>query len=320
MAFNKMSVFRKLIPIFISLALSLTACTPTAPSAAPPAGKLRVVATFSVLGDLVQNVGGDKIELRVLVGADSDAHTFEPSPADSVALLNASMIVENGVEFEGWLDDLYASSGSTATRVVVTHGIELRQADEHEDPQEGGHAEGEFDPHVWQDVKNAIVMVNNIRDALVKADSANASTYQANAANYAAQLDQLDKFIIDRVNSLPEVRRKLVTTHDSLGYFAKRYGLTVLGETLVPVSTEAADPSAGEIAKLVEAIKAAGVPAIFVENVSNIDLMQRIAAEAGVALGPELYTDALGRPGTDGDTYIKMMRHNATAIVSALSQ
>ncbi len=307
------NVIRKLAPPLIGLALLLAACAPSATSTAAPTGKLHVVATFSVLGDLVRNVGGDPIELTVLVGADSDTHTFEPSPADSAALVNAGVIFENGVEFEGWLDDLYASSGSQATRVVVTNGLQLRHAEN--DPH---HAE--FDPHAWHDVKNAIRMVDHIRDALVKADAANASAYQSNAADYAAQLEQLDRFIVDQVHGLPEARRKLVTTHDALGYFADRYGFEIAGTALASASTEAADPSAGQIAKLVDEIKATGVKAVFVENVSNVDLMSRIAAEAGVVLGPELFTDALSKPGTDGDTYIKMIRHNALAIISALSQ
>ncbi len=300
-----------------------TAAPAAGPTAAPAAGKLDVVATFSILGDLVQNVGGDRVALHTLVGAGGDAHTFDPSPADSVALVEADLIVENGLGFEPWLDDLYSSSGSQATRAVVTGQvvpIKAEEGEEHAEEHEEHAEEGEFDPHIWSDVGNAVLVVEAIRDALAKADPANADVYKANAEQYLAQLKTLDELIVAETNKLPQERRKLVTSHDTFGYFAKRYGYEIVGTALGSVSTEAADPSAGELAGLIEQIKAAGVPAIFAENIENSDLMDRIAAEAGVALGPTLYTDALGQPGSDGDTYLKMMRYNITTIVTALGK
>jgi ABC-type Zn uptake system ZnuABC Zn-binding protein ZnuA len=294
--------------------------TATAGSASTTAGgnKLSVVATFSILGDLVQNVGGDRVTIRTLVGPGGDAHTFEPSPADGVALSEASLIFESGLGFEPWLDELYVSSGSKAERVVVTERVEPINAAEGAEHAEGQPSEPEeFDPHVWGDAGNAIRMVESIRDALARADASNAGVYQANAERYLAELKALDDFIVAETSKLPPQRRKLVTTHDTFGYFAKRYGYEILG-TALGSSTEAADPSAGELAKLIAGIEAAGVPAIFAENVQNPGLMERIASEAGVKLGPTLYTDALGEPGSDGDTYLKMMRYNITTIVSAL--
>jgi ABC-type Zn uptake system ZnuABC Zn-binding protein ZnuA len=161
-------------------------------------------------------------------------------------------------------------------------------------------------------------MVEAIRDALAKADPTGADIYKANAEKYLAELKTLDDEIVAETNKLPQERRKLVTAHDTFGYFAKRYGYEILGTALGSISTETADPSAGELAELVEQIKAAGVPAIFAENIHNPGLMDRIASEAGVTLGPTLYTDALGEPGSDGDTYLKMMRYNVTTIVTAL--
>ena len=297
------------------------------PSPAPPAAaeKLSVVATFSILGDLVQNVGGDRIAVHTLVGPGGDAHTFEPSPADGVALAEAKLVFENGLEFEPWFGELYASSSSKATRVVVTEQIEPFKAPQASEQaargapaagEQPGH--GEFDPHVWSDAGNAIRMVETIRDALIKADSGNADAYKANADQYLAQLKALDDFIVAETNKLPPERRKLVTAHDTFGYFARRYGYTIAGTALGSISTETADPSAGALAALIEQIKAAGVPAIFAENVQNSDLMGRIASEAGVTLGPTLYTDALGEPGSAGETYLKMMRYNVTTIVTAL--
>ncbi|MCL4302911.1 MAG: metal ABC transporter substrate-binding protein [Anaerolineae bacterium] len=284
--------------------------------------KLKVVATFSILGDLVQNVGGDKIELYTLVGPGSDTHTFEPSPSDSVALVEAKLIFENGLGLETWLDKLYTASDSQAKRVAVTEGLEpiaMAEGDHEEHGAVDEHGHGEFDPHVWQDVANVIHEVEGIRDALVEADPAGAKTYQANAETYLGQLKELDAWVIAEVEKLPKGRRKLVTSHDTFGYFARRYGFDMVGSGLGS-TTEAGDPSATQLVSLVEEIKGAGVLVIFVENVSNPRLMEQIAAEAGVTLGPALYTDALTEPGSDGDTYIRMMRHNVTVIVMALSQ
>ena len=289
-------------------------------------GPLQVVASFSILGDLVQNVGGEAVEVTTLIGPGVDAHTYDPAPADLVVLTQADVIFENGLGFEPWLDGFFASAQPSGTRVVVTEGITPREAgagDEHEGEaqleEDGAHELGQFDPHVWHDVANVIVMVGNIRDALVAADPARAELYKANAAAYIAELEALDASIREQVATLPEERRKLVTSHDSLGYFADAYGFTILGDVFGSLSTEAGDPSAREIATLITQIEEAGVPAIFAENVTNPDLMESIAAEAGVALAPPLYTDALGPPGSPGDTYIGMMESNVTTIVDALS-
>ncbi|MCC2629395.1 MAG: putative transporter substrate binding protein, partial [Thermomicrobiales bacterium] len=181
------------------------------------------------------------------------------------------------------------------------------------------HEHGQFDPHVWQDVANAIVMVENIRDALVAADPDRTEQYEANAAAYIAELEALDASIREQVGTLPPERRKLVTSHDTFSYFAAAYGFEVLGTALGSLSTEAGDPSARDIATLITEIEEAGVPAIFAENVANADLMESIAAEAGVSLAPSLYTDALGPPGSPGETYVGMMQSNVTTIVDALS-
>jgi zinc/manganese transport system substrate-binding protein len=294
---------------------------PTAEAATTP---IKVVATYSILGDLVQNVAGDRVELVTLVGPGSDSHVYEPTPRDNAILAEARLVFENGLMFEGWIDDLYTASGSAARRVVVSERITplIAAADAHHDEEEAHseeEADGEFDPHMWHDPTNVMLMVEAIRDALIAVDSANAATYQANAAAYLAQLKQLDAEIEAQVAALPAERRKLVTSHDTFGYYAQRYGFEVIG-TAIGTSTEAADPSAGEIATLVDSIKAAGVPAIFAENVSDSNLIDTIAREAGVQLAPALYTDALGETGSTGATYLEMMRFNTTTIVTALAQ
>ncbi|MBI3242761.1 MAG: zinc ABC transporter substrate-binding protein [Chloroflexi bacterium] len=304
---------RATILVFSLLSFLFAACGN--PLGEPASGKLNVIATYSILGDLAQNVGGDKVDARTLVGPDGDAHTFAPSPADGAALIGATVVFENGLEFEPWLDDLYASSDSKATRVVVTDGIEPRMT-----PEEPGHSLGESDPHVWHSVANVIHMTRNIRDALAGADPANAATYAANAEAYIAKLQELDTWIFEQVKTLPEARRKLVTSHDTFGYFAERYGFEIVGAALESASTETADPSASDLAALVDEIKAVGVPAIFAENVHNPKLMAQVAAEAGVTLAPQLYTDALGRPGSDGSTYLDMMRYNVITIVTELGK
>lgn len=305
---------------------------------------LKTVATFSILGDWVANVGGDEIELVVLVGPDADSHGYEPTPRDMLAIAGADIVFENGLGFETWLDALYDASGSRAQRVVVTQGVDPiaaaesgAQHDHHhedhdhdpdhdhdhdhhyEDHGHEGHDHGEFDPHTWHDVRNAVIAVELIRDALAEADPANAASYRANAASYLEELEALDALVSLEASRLPEQRRKLVTNHHSMGYFARAYGFEVIG-TLLPLSTDVGEAAAGDMSALVDAIRAARIPALFIENVANSSLIERIAAEAGVTVAPSLYTDALGAPGSAGDTYLNMFRHNLAVISAALGR
>ncbi len=308
----------------MSVALLLSACgnaatprpasiQPTAASSSESAShKIKVIATFSVVSDFVQNVAGDKVELKTLVGLGNDVHEFEPSPSDAQGLMDANLIIENGLGLEMWLDKLYQASGSKATRLVASKDIPTRKLTE-EDGKE------ETDPHVWQNVTNAITMVQNIRDGLVQADPPNAQTYQANAAAYITQLKALDDDIVAEAAKLPADSRKLVTSHDALGYFADRNGFKIIGSLLGTVATASGDPSAKDFAQLVSDIKAAGVKAVFVESVTNPATMERLAQEAGVKIGPELYTDSLGAEGSAGTTYLKAMHYNITSLVSALA-
>lgn len=313
------------IALALLIALSLTACA-TAGNARGfiSDGRVRVTATFSVLADLVRNVGGDRIQVRILVGPGADAHTFEPSPADSVSILEADVLFENGLGFEPWLDDMYASSGSTADRVAVTEGLkgliepgeEHEEAAGHEDGEEHG---GEYDPHVWHDVTLTMEIVGAIREALTSADPENSAFYNDNAGRYIGELQELDRFVRKRAESLPEARRELVTTHDTFGYFARRYGFEVV-DTALGISTEQNEPSAAELTRLLKEVREAGAPVLFADNISNAGIMEQVAVETGVRLGPPLYTDALGEPGSEGDTYIKMLRYNVLTITEALGQ
>jgi zinc/manganese transport system substrate-binding protein len=311
-----------LLLLLVSLT-PLAGCKTQSPATVSQSGRPKVVATFSVLGDFVQNVAGDKVELVTLVGPDGDAHTFNPAPADGAAIANANAIFEIGVGFEPWLDGMFKSSNSKATRFTVSKGLTLLQGqdeDKGKKDQKAKHDTEDKDPHIWHDVQNAKHMVVVIRDGLVQIDSANADHYKSKAAAYLKQLEDLDGWIKSQVATVPPKNRKLVTNHDTFGYFAKRYGFEILGDALGSVSTEAGDPSAQDFTKLCEAIKAAQVPAIFAENVQNSKLMERLAKETGVRLAPPLYSDALGKAGSAGETYEKMMRYNVTTIVTQLKQ
>jgi hypothetical protein len=244
------------------------------------------------------------------------AYVSEPLPGDIRGVNLETLEIEEGRIFVGGKPSALAAFGMVAESELNEHEHE-HEGEEHEG-EAHAHEHGEFDPHVWHDPNNAVVMVENIRAALVAADPANADAYNANAVAYTAQLTDLDAAIREQVALIPEANRVLVTSHDTFGYFGAEYGFEI-SSALESVSTETADPSAGEIAELIGFIQAEGVPAIFAENVTNPDLMQRIADEAGVTLAQTLYTDALGQPGTPGATYLEMMRYNVTTIVEALS-
>ena len=265
------------------------------------ADKTNVIATISIIGDVVKNVAGDAVNLVVLVGPNGDAHEYEPIPADSINIAKADIIFENGLNLEHWLDKLYSASGSKAKRIVVSRGVSPRIFEDN--PQE-------TDPHAWQDVTNVILYTQNVRDALVAIDPTNKALYESNANDYIQKLQALDAWVKEQVALIPVDKRKLVTNHDALGYFARRYGFQIIGAVIPSATTEAADPSAKETAELLNIIKANGVHAIFSENMANPKLAQTLAQEAGVIVGPELYTDALGPVGSEGDAYIKMIKYN----------
>jgi len=313
----------KMMRFLIGFVVSLSSC-----SAAPSSANRTVVVSFSVLGDIVENVVGDAATVKTFVGPDSDAHAYEPTPQDAVALEQATAVVTIGLGFEPWLDEIYAASGSKSPVIVSSAALKPIKVDPsaagHAD--EEGHAEEEeahageaeeLDPHVWHDAQNVITMVETIRDGLIAAMPDQAQTFRANSTRYIAELQQLDADIVTMVDSIPVERRKLVTNHDTFGYFAQRYGFVVVG-TVLGVSTEGNDPSATEIVALTAAIRESAVPTIFIENMSNSSLIDNVAAEAGVTIAPALYTDALGSADSDGATYLNMMRYNVTTMKTAL--
>ena len=265
------------------------------------ADKMNVIATISIIGDVVHNVAGHSVNLIILVGPNGDAHEYEPIPADSVNISKADIIFENGLHLEHWLDKLYAASGSKAKRVVVSQGVIPRIFEDNLK---------EIDPHAWQDVTNVILYTQNVRDALKALDPANKVLYEANAKDYIKKLQALDGWVKEQLASIPVDKRKLVTNHDALGYFARAYGFQIIGAVIPSATTEAADPSAKETADLLNIVKVNNVHAIFSENMANPKLAQTLSKEAGVEVGSELYTDALGSVGSEGETYLKMIKYN----------
>jgi zinc/manganese transport system substrate-binding protein len=295
-----------LITLLVTLTFTIT------PIAAQPQ-RLKVVATFSILGDVIHAIAGDNIDLTLLVGPNSDTHSYEPVPQDSVALTQANLIFENGLGFESWLDDLFAASNSQAQRIVTSAGITAGTITV-------GDETGETDPHIWQNPYNYVRVAELVRDTLVSADAANATTYQLNANAYITQLLDADTYVIQQVQKLPADQRKVVTNHDAFGYFTARYGLELVGTALGTVSTEGASPSAASIAQLVESIRSTGARAIFPENIENADLVNQVANEAGVKVGAPLCSDALTPADGPCPTYIQMIRYNIDSITAALMQ
>jgi zinc/manganese transport system substrate-binding protein len=273
--------------------------------------RLKVLATFSIVGDFARQVGGDRIELTVLVGPNSDAHVYSPSPGDAKKIADAKVVVTNGMGFEGWIPRLVRASGSKSPVIVATQGIKPRRStDGH------GRDHGDADPHAWQSVANAKTYVSNIRDGLVAADPAGRSAYQANAAAYLTKLDALEREVRDAIERIPADRRKVISTHDAFGYFKDAYGIDFVAPQGVSTDTEA---SARDVAKIITQIKRQKIPAVFMENISDPRLIKRISDETGARIGGTLYSDALTDEKGPAPTYIDMIRHNIKALSLALT-
>jgi zinc/manganese transport system substrate-binding protein len=274
--------------------------------------KLQVTASFSILGDLVQVVGGDRVAVTTLVGANADAHSFEPKPSDAKTVLAGKLLVINGMDFEPWATKLAKSAGYKGRTVVASAGIQARKmpADRHSH----GHSHGpaNADPHAWQNPNHVIQYVRNIATALSQADPAGAAEFDANAAAYIQKLQALDTWAKAQFAALPAAKRKAITSHDAFGYLAAHYGITLLAPQ--GLNTEA-EPSAKQVAQLIKQIQREKIRAVFVENMSNPKLITQLSKDTGATLGPTLYADALSLPGQPGATYLQMMRHNITQLV-----
>ncbi|UOK69196.1 metal ABC transporter substrate-binding protein [Ancylobacter polymorphus] len=315
----------------LALGLSLPLALPAAAQDATK--KIPVVASFSILGDFVKEVGGDRVAVTTLVGPNGDAHVFQPAPADAKKVAAAQIVFVNGLGFEGWIDRLVKASGTKAEIVVATKGITPREmADEDEDDHaahghkdhdhdhakkgEHDHDHGGIDPHAWQSVANAEIYVANIRDALIAADPAGKAAYEANASAYTAKLEALDAQVKAAMAAIPESRRRIITSHDAFGYFGAAYGVEFIAPQGVSTESEA---SAKDVARIIRQIKAENIPAVFMENISDPRLVKRIAKETQAKIGGELFSDALSDDKGPASTYIDMMKNNITQLSSALS-
>jgi zinc/manganese transport system substrate-binding protein len=266
---------------------------------------LNVVASFSIIGDFVRNVGGDRVSVTTLVGPNGDVHVYTPAPSDAKKIADAKLLVVNGLGLEGWLPRLVQSSGSKAVTVTATDGITPLKLD------------SAADPHAWQSVVNAEVYVGNIRDALVAADPADAVAFRANAAGYLAKLDALDREVRGAVAQIPAERRKVISTHDAFGYFAAAYGIEFIAPLGVSTESEA---SARDIARIITQIRVEKIPAVFLENISDVRLIRRLSGETGASIGGTLFSDSLSDEKGDAPTYIELVRHNIKALTSALAK
>jgi len=273
--------------------------------------KLKAVASISIIGDLVRNVGGDRITVATLVGPDGDAHVFSPTPGDARTVAAAAIVFVNGLGLEGWMTRLAKASGTKAPTVAVSAGIVPRKMKD-----EGRPGRMAIDPHAWQSVTNAKIYVANIRDGLSAVDPTGKSVYDANAAAYLGKLDALEREVRTAIERIPAERRKIITTHDAFGYFGDAYGMNFIAPQ--GVATEA-EPSAKDIAAIIAQIKREKIPAVFLENITDPRLMQEIARETGARIGGTLYTDALSAPDGPAATYIEMMRHNLRELTKALT-
>jgi zinc/manganese transport system substrate-binding protein len=299
----------------LSLALLLAPVTGAFAQSAPQ--PLPVVATFSILADLVQQVGGPRVAVTSLVAPGGDAHVYSPTPGDARMLSAARAVVVNGLGFEGWMSRLVRSSGTQAPVITATTGVttlkeEARQAHGHSH----GHSHGGPDPHAWQSVANVKVYVRNIANGLAAADKAGEEDYRARAAVYTQTLDALEADVRAGIAGIPRERRKVIVSHGAFLYFEKAYGIGFISPRGVSTSAE---PSPQAVARLIQQIRREKVPAVFLESITDQRLMRRIAEESGARIGGTLYSDALTPPGGPASTYVDLMRHNLRQLVTALS-
>jgi zinc/manganese transport system substrate-binding protein len=274
--------------------------------------RLKVIASFSILGDLVKNVGGDRVEVATLVGPNGNAHVYAPSPGDAKKVADAKLVFVNGLGFEGWLERLVKASGTKAPIVIATKGIKpLERSGDHDHDHDHGRA----DPHAWQSVANAKIYVANIRDALIAADPVGKDVYLANAAAYLAKLDALEREVREVIAKIPADRRRVITSHSAFGYFQNAYGVNFIAPQ--GVSTEA-EASAKDVAAIIAQIKKQKAAAVFLENVTDPRLVEQIARETGAKVGGTLYSDALTDDKGGATSYIDLIRHNLRQLASAL--
>ena len=290
---------KKLFSALVVLGITLSAVPTLA------ADKIKVVASFSILGNMVKQVTGDLADVTTIVGPDADAHVYTPNTADAKAVADANVIFVNGLGFETWSQTLIENSGAKAEVFVATEGVTPVKVD------------GETDPHAWNNLTNGVIYVKNIAKHMVETDPANATTYEKNAKAYSTKLIALHQRALDAFSTLSDGQKTVVTAHDAFGYLAEGYGLTFLAP--VGIDTEA-EPSAKEIAKLIAHLKQVGAGALFVENIASPTLIEQISRETGIKIGGQLYSDALSKRGGPATSYEKMFEHNLNTLIQTLGK
>lgn len=274
------------------------------------------VASFSILGDFLREIGGNFLSLETIVGPEADAHAFSPAPSDAQKLARARFVVLNGLGFEGWMPRLIRASGFRGTQIVASGGIATIKAQAHAHGHGHGHSHDDADPHVWQDPRRAQAMVRTIAEGLAAVDRETAEAYRMAATRYIGELQALDAWVEGEFASIPRARRRIVTSHDAFGYFGARYGIDVLSPQGVSTRSE---PSAQGIARLVQQIRRERIGAIFVEVGANPRVLEQVAAESGARIGGKLHADALSRADGPAPSYVAMIRHNTRMIAEALA-
>jgi len=291
------------------------------------AAQIKVVASFSILGDIASEIGGARVKVVTLVGPNSDSHVYQPKPSDAREVAEAKLVIVNGLGFEGWLDRLVRAAGYGGPVVTASQGIAplaIEPGHKHDHDHGQGRTgrrtvkpDKQADPHAWQDLKNGQVYARNIAAGLAKSDPANAGYYGERADAYLRQLGELDAFVRSELGAIPQAGRKVITSHDAFQYFGRAYGVAFLSP--LGVSTES-EPSAGEVAKLIRQMRAEGVKAVFIENMTDKRLVDQIAREAGGVMGGTLYSDALSDAAGPAGSYIKMFRHNVATLKAGMSR
>lgn len=306
------------------LTLLLAAAILAVPTTLRASEKIPVVATFSILGDLLGRIGGERVAVTTLVGPNADAHVYQPTPSDVRAVTKARLIVVNGLGFEGWMARLTGAANFKGEVVVASRGIKTLHmsaeghAGEHGSEHEGGHgADDEIDPHAWHDPTKVITYVDNIAAALTRLDPAGADYFKANAVRYTRQLRELDIWAGAQFARIPAAKRSVITSHDAFGYLGARYQIRFVAPQGLSTDSQA---SAKDVAKLIRQIKRDGTKAIFVENMATPRLIEQISREAGATVGPALYSDALSDASGPAPTYLAMMRYNVEQLVEGLKR
>lgn len=308
---------RRLI-VFLSIAaVALMGCG-GAPASGMGEADPVVLTSTTFLADITRSVAGGRLVVESLLPSGVDPHSYQPTPRDAAKIAQSDLLILNGLEYEHFIESLLENAGGERVIVTATEGIEPHELEEHqgEDGQEGDHGYETGDPHMWLDPNLVILYVENIRDGLTHLDPQGEAVYRSNAEAYRAQLEDLDTWIAGQVDQIPVDRRLLVTNHEALGYFAERYGFTVVGTVIESFSSDAA-PSAQQLAALIDQIRSSGAPAIFLDSSDNTTFARQIAAETGVRVVTDLHLESL-TDGAPAATYIDMMKHNVTQIVNAL--